>query len=334
MICLKRLYRLWFFLQEFFKNCISLFHPTRFSNVKTNIYITIKSNIRRWIMFECRYQQRWILVWHHQSSVNRWRFHRHHYWIRNAEHSGNCKYAITTASVYFIHCSVIIPNSHGFSLFRPHKRKHGQAVHRCRRRSNDKYAAHFHHRRICKFRRGTNSRRDYTFVRVDLYNRYATVTLPTTHHRQQQSRSRIQSDRLRVRSATSTTYGLRFDILSGILVLLKINRFFFFLNRYMFPSHFQEISARDIDLRNNQVTFSSTDSGVIVVGTSDRPGVDGKTFYATLKTDQQLLNINGRMEFIITGTVRILFFILYSLHISVVLAISVVFYTYSVSTLI
>lgn len=109
---------------------------------------------------------------------------------------------------------------------------------------------------------------------------------------------------------------------------------FFFLNRYMFPSHFQEISARDIDLRNNQVTFSSTDSGVIVVGTSDRPGVDGKTFYATLKTDQQLLNINGRMEFIITGTVRILFFILYSLHISVVLAISVEFYTYRVSTLI
>lgn len=66
----------------------------------------------------------------------------------------------------------------------------------------------------------------------------------------------------------------------------------------------QEISARDLDILNNQVTFSSVDSGFITVGTADRVGADGKTFYATLRTTQQILTINGQIEFTIIGTVR------------------------------
>lgn len=67
---------------------------------------------------------------------------------------------------------------------------------------------------------------------------------------------------------------------------------------------FQEVSARDLDLRNNRVTFSSNDSMVIDVGTSNRIGADGKTFFATLTTNQQILTIQDAIEFTIIGTVN------------------------------
>lgn len=67
----------------------------------------------------------------------------------------------------------------------------------------------------------------------------------------------------------------------------------------------QTISASDYDLRNNEITFSSIDSGVITVGTSTAASPDGKTFTATLILNQQLLSIQDKLEFTIIGTVNI-----------------------------
>lgn len=67
---------------------------------------------------------------------------------------------------------------------------------------------------------------------------------------------------------------------------------------------FQEISARDLDIRNNQVTFSSSiDNSIVTVETASRRGDDQKTFYAVLKTSQQLLTLVQPLEFDIIATV-------------------------------
>lgn len=64
----------------------------------------------------------------------------------------------------------------------------------------------------------------------------------------------------------------------------------------------EKIYARDLDLRNNEVIFSSPDSEMINVGTSTDVSEDGKSFYATMFTSQQLLTINDRFEFTIIAT--------------------------------
>lgn len=70
-------------------------------------------------------------------------------------------------------------------------------------------------------------------------------------------------------------------------------------------SFFQEISARDLDIRNNRVTFSSSiDNSIVTVETADRIGEDQKTFYVTLKTSQQLLTLLQPLEFVIIATVQ------------------------------
>lgn len=76
-----------------------------------------------------------------------------------------------------------------------------------------------------------------------------------------------------------------------------------FLYLYIF-FHFKTIMAHDYDLRNNAITFSSTDSGAVTVGTSNAASVDGKTFVATLVLNQQLLVIHDKLEFTIIGTVN------------------------------
>lgn len=63
------------------------------------------------------------------------------------------------------------------------------------------------------------------------------------------------------------------------------------------------MSARDIDLRNNRVTFDSPASGVIDVGTSGTIGSDSKTFFATLVLNQQLLTLSNPLNFTIIATV-------------------------------
>lgn len=63
------------------------------------------------------------------------------------------------------------------------------------------------------------------------------------------------------------------------------------------------ISARDIDIHNTQVTFSSTDSVYFDVGTSVVTSDEGKRFYATLTTKSQILQIAGSNQFTITATV-------------------------------
>lgn len=67
------------------------------------------------------------------------------------------------------------------------------------------------------------------------------------------------------------------------------------------------ISARDIDIHNTQVTFSSTDSVYFDVGTSVVTSDEGKRFYATLTTKSQILQISGSNQFTITATVRLCF---------------------------
>lgn len=67
---------------------------------------------------------------------------------------------------------------------------------------------------------------------------------------------------------------------------------------------YQEIAARDLDIVNNRVTFStSTETTIVTVGTADRIGEDQKTFYATLKTSHQLLQLPEPFEFTIIATV-------------------------------
>ncbi|GAB0099876.1 hypothetical protein DMENIID0001_157670 [Sergentomyia squamirostris] len=62
---------------------------------------------------------------------------------------------------------------------------------------------------------------------------------------------------------------------------------------------FQEIAARDIDIGQNQVTFSA-DSEYVTVGTSQRQ--DSKTYYATMTTKTQILTITHSIAFEITAT--------------------------------
>lgn len=69
-------------------------------------------------------------------------------------------------------------------------------------------------------------------------------------------------------------------------------------------SFFQNVSASDLDIFNNRVQFTSDDAVGVTVGTAERVGSDGKTFYATLVTSQQLLSVGAQMEFTITATVR------------------------------
>lgn len=64
-----------------------------------------------------------------------------------------------------------------------------------------------------------------------------------------------------------------------------------------------EISARDIDIHNTQVTFSSTDSVYFNIGTSTRVSADGKRFYATITAKNQILEFSNAVQFIITATV-------------------------------
>lgn len=67
---------------------------------------------------------------------------------------------------------------------------------------------------------------------------------------------------------------------------------------------FQEISVRDLDIRNNQVTFtSSIDNSVVTVEAASRVGEDQKTFIAILKTSLQLLTLLQPLEFDIIATV-------------------------------
>lgn len=68
-------------------------------------------------------------------------------------------------------------------------------------------------------------------------------------------------------------------------------------------SFFQEVSARDLDIRNNKVHFTSRDAQGITVGTAQRVGNDGKTFYAALVTTNQLLTVGEQLAFSITATV-------------------------------
>lgn len=67
---------------------------------------------------------------------------------------------------------------------------------------------------------------------------------------------------------------------------------------------FETVSARDLDIFNNRVQFTSDDAEGVTVGTAERVGSDGKTFYATMVTSHQLLNVGAQMEFTITATVR------------------------------
>lgn len=55
-------------------------------------------------------------------------------------------------------------------------------------------------------------------------------------------------------------------------------------------------------MHNNRVTFSSSNSDFITVGTAETIGSDGKTFYPTLVINRQLLVINGPFEFQLIGT--------------------------------
>lgn len=68
---------------------------------------------------------------------------------------------------------------------------------------------------------------------------------------------------------------------------------------------FQEVSARDLDIWNNQVHFTSDDAVGVTVGTSQKLGSDGKTFYATLITSQQMLRVGEQLEFTIVATVSV-----------------------------
>lgn len=68
-------------------------------------------------------------------------------------------------------------------------------------------------------------------------------------------------------------------------------------------TYYNEVWARDIDLRNNRVTFESPNSSVIDVGTSTRIGADRKTFYATLILNQQLLTLDEPFSITIIATV-------------------------------
>lgn len=61
--------------------------------------------------------------------------------------------------------------------------------------------------------------------------------------------------------------------------------------------------ARDIDLINNRVTFGSSNSRFIDVGTSNRNSTDSKTFWATLTLNQQLLRLDEPFNFTIIATV-------------------------------
>lgn len=63
-----------------------------------------------------------------------------------------------------------------------------------------------------------------------------------------------------------------------------------------------EVSALDIDLFNTQVTFSSLDSDYFDVGTSVTTSDNGRRFYATLTTKNQILEINNEIRFTITAT--------------------------------
>lgn len=65
-----------------------------------------------------------------------------------------------------------------------------------------------------------------------------------------------------------------------------------------------QISARDIDIHNTQVTFSSTDSAYFDIGTSVVTGDEGKRFYATITTKNQILEFRSEAQFTITATVR------------------------------
>lgn len=66
---------------------------------------------------------------------------------------------------------------------------------------------------------------------------------------------------------------------------------------------FQTVSARDLDIINNRVHFTSTDVKVVTVGSAEQVGADRKTFYATMVTSQQLLSVGAQLEFTITATV-------------------------------
>lgn len=70
---------------------------------------------------------------------------------------------------------------------------------------------------------------------------------------------------------------------------------------------FQSVYARDLDILNNRVQFTSTNAEGVTVGTKQLVGDDGKTFYASLVTSHQMLSVGEGLEFTITATVSELF---------------------------
>lgn len=63
------------------------------------------------------------------------------------------------------------------------------------------------------------------------------------------------------------------------------------------------ISARDVDIHNTQVTFSSIDSVYFDIGTSSVVSENGKRFYATITSKNQVLEFSNAVQFTITATV-------------------------------
>lgn len=66
---------------------------------------------------------------------------------------------------------------------------------------------------------------------------------------------------------------------------------------------FRTVYARDLDILNNRVQFTSTNAEGVIVGTKQLVGDDGKTFYASLVTSRQMLSVGDGLEFSITATV-------------------------------
>lgn len=68
---------------------------------------------------------------------------------------------------------------------------------------------------------------------------------------------------------------------------------------------FLEITAKDDDLTNNQITFSSNDSAQhhINVGTKNVTSADKKTYFANLTLEKILLELPRPIEFEIVATV-------------------------------
>lgn len=63
------------------------------------------------------------------------------------------------------------------------------------------------------------------------------------------------------------------------------------------------MSARDIDIFDNKVTFSTNFAGIVAVSTKPETGSDGKTFYSMLTLTAPLIKLVQPVEFTLTATV-------------------------------